>query len=771
MPGRTIPSNEVNLSNRIKLKLLDLTYQKMTSALTSTLLVLSVLFPIIAYTSGWSVLLPWIAAFTLLLSSRAISLVHYNKNKKHSSSFAYATKAYFWGVALTGLLWASMVIWLLPALDLNGSILLCIVVSGMASGAIPSMGYQLQAIRAFILLLTTSLIYTAFAMSVPNAYGISLSLFVYALFLFRTANSFHDSVKEMLVLQEEAIDREHEIQSQKESAQQANNAKSEFLSRVSHELRTPLNAVTCFTDLLQLDTVDVLTEKQLLRTNKIKSASEHLLNLVDDILNLSRIETGDLKIKIEAVNSRMLVNNILSLVHSKMQTMALSSQIEISEEANWVMADAVRLKQVLFNLIDNAIKYNQKGGSISVVIAMTDYSHVRIAIIDTGLGLSKENQEKLFVPFSRLDATSSGIEGTGIGLSYSKQLVELMHGKIGVDSKQGQGSCFWFELPVADARTVRDKVATPDDTDSFVQMPAHHSLPDKKVLLAEDNKVNQEVAVDILEHLGYTVDIVNNGVAAIDACSSREYALIFMDCEMPIMDGLEATKNIRQQETEHHKTRIPIVALTAHAISGAREDCLNAGMDDFLSKPYSLSDIQLILSKWSLFREQKNNSADDDTRNNNASPPFTETSQFTQSAQPSAQLSNQAIIDQAVINRLRQTNKKSLAQGKKGEKKASLLNRVADIYLYQTPDLINKMEQANIDTEYTIVADIAHTLKSSSAAIGALGLSDLCCELEASVKQNHSSETEIKQKINDIRDYFQKVEKEINIILSLENET
>jgi len=761
-------SDEVSLSNRVKLKLLDLTYQKMTSALVSTLLILGLVFPIIAYTSGWSVLFPWIAAFMLILSVRAVSLIHYHTVKKTCETVAYASEIYFAGVALTGLMWASMIIWLSPELDINGGILLFVVVLGMASGAIPTMGYQLQAVRIFILLLTLSLIYTTFSMSVPNAYGVSLTFLVYALFLFRTASTFHDNVKEMLVLQEEAVDREREIQSQKESAQQANNAKSEFLSRVSHELRTPLNAVTGFTELLQLDKVDTLTEKQLLRTNKIKSASEHLLHLVDDILNLSRIETGDLKIKIEPLNSRILVKNVLSLVNSKMQKMAITSQVEISEEANWVMADAVRLKQILFNLIDNAIKYNKKGGSLSIVIAMSDYSHVRVSIIDTGLGLSPENQQKLFVPFSRLDAANSEIEGTGIGLSYSKQLVELMHGEIGVDSEQGRGSCFWFELPVANARIIREKITPAEGSavDSIIQHSANHSLPDKNILLVEDNEVNQEVAVDLLEHFGYSVDVVDNGADAIDARSAREYALIFMDCEMPIMDGLEATKNIRKHEAEHHKTRAPIIALTAHAISGARENCLDAGMDDFLSKPYSFSDIQSIIAKWSLFKEQQNypdSEIIDSHIDNHETLPVTEASPLTQ---PNAQL-----IDQTVINRLKQVNKKASTQNKKGETKASLLSRVADIYLYQTPDLINKMEQASIDTNYDIVADIAHTLKSSSAAIGAVDLSDLCCELEISVKQDYSSESEIKQKIKEIGNHFQQVEKEVSIILSGENKS
>jgi len=341
-----------------------------------------------------------------------------------------------------------------------------------------------------------------------------------------------------------------------------------------------------------------------------------------------------------------------------------------------------------------------------------------------------------------------------------------MHGKIGVDSKKGQGSCFWFELPAADARVVRDTVTIADhsDVDSFTQTPMNHSAQDKRILLVEDNEVNQEVAVDILEHLGYRVDVASNGMTAIKACSDNAYALVFMDCEMPIMDGLEATENIRRQEIEHHKARVPIIALTAHAISGARENCFSAGMDDFLSKPYSFSDIQAILVKWSLFKEQipppemetnDNHKALSDGTGNQSTP---------------SNLASAQIINQDVINRLRQANKKKVAKNKKGEVKASLLSRVAGIYLYQTPDLINKMDQASIDTDYNIVADIAHTLKSSSAAMGAISLSDLCCELEILVKQDHSSETEIKQKIKEIRSHFLKVEQEINIILSGEIE-
>ena len=751
----------------IKHRLIELAYQNMPVALVSTAIVVSLMFGFLFYSAPPEMLLPWAAGFVAVLAMRMFSLLWFNRAKQAQRGdsrrlYSVARWLYFTGVVLTGCMWSAMVIWLMPELDVNGSILLFVIVLGMSSGAIPSMGYQKLAIMVFITQLIGSLMWMTYALSVPNMLGVLITFVVYLVFLFRTAASFHESVKKMLVLQQQAIFHEKEILRQREVAQQANNAKTEFLSRVSHELRTPLNAVIGFTDLMQHDNVEPLTKKQRERTGRIRQASEHLLKLVNDVLDLSRIETGDLQMEICSVACAVQIKHVLQLVESAMKRRNITLQLELDESAPPVKADVVRLRQVLLNLFDNAIKYNRAGGRITVRYQQVQDTYCRVSVEDTGNGLSAEEIKKLFLPFSRPAASYSRVEGTGIGLSYSKQLVEWMQGRMGVDSQQPQGSCFWFELPIARKEDGLPAVVTVEKATSLQLVTAldgdlQSELPSeamshvshtrylqsnelaKRVLLVEDNHVNQEVAVDMISQLGFAVDVANNGVEAVDAFHRFDYTIILMDCEMPIMDGLMATRKIRQIERMQERKRVPIVALTAHAISGAREKCLASGMDDFLSKPFSYQEITAIVEKWTdmpvgaLLQESR----------------ASDTPQLTDSMVVDAE----EVIDMGVIERLQRSQ-----QGKQvSAAKASLLSRVIGLYLQQTPAYLQQMQQAMQANELERLADVAHSVKSSSAAIGAMSLSELCRLIESEIKQGTAQVTEIKQKVSEIHHIYQRV--------------
>jgi len=255
------------------------------------------------------------------------------------------------------------------------------------------------------------------------------------------------------------------------------------------------------------------------------------------------------------------------------------------------------MQQGLINLLDNAVKYNRPEGTITVAFEDLGNGYLRISVVDTGYGIPDHLKGELFTPFSRLNAEQMGIDGTGIGLSFSKQLVELMNGQIGVESRQGQGSCFWVELAKASEPVL--------DTEQRIQASSVTGNVQKessayvgKLLLAEDNLVNQEVAVEMLEQSGYEIDVANNGEEVLAALSKERYGLVLMDCEMPVMDGFTATKQLREREKLMQCPATPVIALTAHAIEGVRERCLASGMNDFLEKPILLCKLDKVMKNF-----------------------------------------------------------------------------------------------------------------------------------------------------------------------------
>lgn len=379
------------------------------------------------------------------------------------------------------------------------------------------------------------------------------------------------------------------------SAETANKAKSIFLSSMTHELRTPLNAIIGLSQLLEYDSE--LNEHQKVNIREINKAGEHLVALIDDVLDLARIESGSIQLKMTEVSVLTVLEECMRIITPIAKKTGILVDMERSKSDHiCVDADYVKLKQVLLNLLSNAVKYNRTGGQVRVYCDQIENDIVRINIVDTGLGISCENLQDLFKPFNRLGNEFGSIKGTGIGLVISKQLTELMGGGLGVESVVGQGSTFWVQLKAHQYCKLVGNIVEDAGVPKVGEMDASVLLK-SRILIAEDNEINQKVLVEQLKLLGLRADLAADGSQAWDYIQGSAYDLLLADIYMPIMDGYELTQKIRQLE-QHTGEHLPIIAITANAMNEDVARCLECGMDGFVSKPVKLVELRKIVVKW-----------------------------------------------------------------------------------------------------------------------------------------------------------------------------
>lgn len=400
----------------------------------------------------------------------------------------------------------------------------------------------------------------------------------------------------------EEIELREKLISTHKELEQANQAKTMFLNNMSHDIRTPMNAIIGFTSLAKSCTDQPDMVKEYL--NKISVSSEHLLNLINDILDMSRIESGKVKVNEKPLHLPTLIQDLRTIIQPSADSKRLKFVLDMDDVVDKdIITDKLKLTQILLNILSNGVKYNKAGGMLALRIqqekdAPAGYATYHFMIKDTGIGMSEEFQKHIFETFSREEtATVSGIQGTGLGMAITSKNVEMLGGTIHVSSTEGIGSEFDVRLTFK----MDEEKQSYEQTEVLQERRAltAEDYKGKKILLVEDNSMNQEIAVAVLENAGFVVEVADDGTSAVEkmaAANPGQYDLVLMDIQMPMMNGYEATKRIRSMENPYCR-QIPIIAMTANAFEEDKALALQAGMNDYLAKPIEIEKMLKVISK------------------------------------------------------------------------------------------------------------------------------------------------------------------------------